>query len=194
MHARFLWIIVPSLLFILGCSRHDTPDRTAEARPPSPDPSSFRLYDVDGRQTVLSLHEGRLTLGRVLQPIVILHLFSTRAEICRAMLPDLSHLQHTHPKELFVLGVVVPETIDQATLRAYMRQNRATFFISHAPDNAALASTLADMLQLEPNYPLPMTLVFSQGRLIADYEGATPIEMILGDLPIPNRTINKRKP
>jgi len=167
---------------MFGCSSKDRNTDQVHSPAPVKRQESFTLTDIDGRSTTLSLHEGHLRLQRVTQPVVLLYLFSTRAELCRAMLPDLSDLQHAHRREIFVLGIVVPETLDKASLRKYMHQNHTTFFISNAPDNAALASALSDMLQLGENYPLPTTLLFDQGRLVQDYEGITPIEMIRSDL------------
>ncbi len=152
----------------------------------------FTLTDIDGRTATLILRKGHLHLQQVTQSTILLYLFSTRAELCRAMLPDLSILQHAHRQEIFVLGIVVPETLDTASLRKYMRQNHTTFFVSNSPDNAPLASTLTNMLQLGADYPLPTTLLFHKGRLIRDYEGVTPIEMIRNDLAPYLRSIHKR--
>ena len=177
---------------MFGCSSKDSAVTQSPVPPPKKHQESFTLTDIDGRSTTLTLHQGHLQLQRVMQPVVILYLFSTRAELCRAMLPDLNDLQHTHRREIFILGIVVPEQLDTASLRRYMQQNHTTFFISNAPDNAALASTLSDMLQLGDHYPLPTTLLFDQGRLVRDYEGITPIEMIRNDL-APHRTSTPKR-
>ncbi len=181
----FFWSIVPSLLLIVGCSRHDTPSSSSDKRlvlTDSPAQTSFVLTDIDGRTTTLSLHEGQLRLSRVVQPQVLLHFFSTRADLCRAMLPYLSDLQRKESKHLFVLGIVVPETINTPTLRTYMHRHDATFFISHTPDNRPLAATIATQLHIGANYPLPLTVLFDHGRYITHYEGITPTEMIRNDL------------
>jgi len=46
---------------------------------------------------------------------------------------------------------------------------------------------------LGDNYPLPTTLLFDQGRLVRDYEGITPIEMIRNDLAPYLASTHKRK-
>jgi len=181
----FFWGIVPSLLLIVGCSRHDSVASTQKKRlvlTNQPTQTSFVLTDIDGRSTTLSLRDGQLRLSRVVQPRVLLHFFTTRADLCRAMLPYLSNLQRKESKWLFVLGIVVPETIDIPTLRAYMQQNDATFFISRTPDNRPLAAAIAAQVHAGANYPLPLTVLFDHGRYITHYEGITPIEMIRNDL------------
>jgi hypothetical protein len=177
-------VIVPSLLFIIGCSQSDTATSSGdhpiltEAKPQT----SFALTDIDGRTTTLTLRNGQLRLSRVVQPRIILHLFSTRADLCRAMLPYLSDLQRKRGKSLFLLGIAVPESLDTVSLRDYMRQNDTTFFVSASPDNRALGKAIASMLKWGSNYPLPLTVIFDHGKYITHYEGVTPIEMIRNDL------------
>ncbi len=181
----FFWSIVPSLLLIVGCSRHDTPSSVSNTHlkpADKPAQTSFVLTDIDGRSTTLSLQDGQLRLSRVVQPRVLLHFFSTRADLCRAMLPYLSDLQRKESKHLFILGIIVPETIDTPTLRTYMHRNDATFFISRTPDNRPLAAAIAAQVHAGANYPLPLTVLFDHGHYITHYEGITPIEMIRSDL------------
>jgi len=195
----FLWAIVPSLLFIIGCSRHHTktispePGQLIEVKKPT----TFTLTDIDERSTTLHLKNRQLQLSRVVQPRILLHFFSTRADLCRAMLPYLSNLQHKRDKDLFVLGIVIPEHIDTPSLRRYMRRTGTTFFVSQSPDNRALGDTIASMLKLDSNYPLPLTVLFDHGHYVTHYEGVTPIEMIRSDLDelmaAPTRTKTKEK-
>jgi len=171
----------------MGCSRHKTSDTEQassrhETLTPVPDQTAFVLTDVDGRTTTLTLQNARLRLSRVVQPTVILHFFTTRADLGRAMLPYLSDLQRKRAKRVFVVGLVVPESLDAAFVREYMHQNDTTFFVSHASDNLPLGHAIASMLKLDANYPLPLTVVFDHGRCVTHYEGVTPIEMIRNDL------------
>jgi len=195
----FLWAIVPSLLFIIGCSRHQSARTSPESssRLEAKPKHAFTLTDIDERNTTLSLKQGQLRLSRVVQPHILLHFFSTRADLCRAMLPYLSNLQHKRNKDLFVLGIVMPEKIDTLSLRQYMHRTGTTFFVSRSPDNRALGDTIASMLKLGSNYPLPLTVLFDHGRYVTHYEGITPIEMIRSDLDelpaAPTRTKTKER-
>ncbi len=178
-------LIVPSLLFIAGCSKQADNDPKTGSNKLSVvknHKSTFSLTDIDDRIASITYRNKRLSILHVVQHTIIIHIFSTRAELCSVMLPYLSDLQHNHAKELFVLGIVVPEKIDSTQLRNYMTKNDTTFFISNAPDNPELASVLADTLQLGSNYPVPLSIVFHNGQYVTHYEGVTPIEMIQNDL------------
>jgi len=167
-------------LFISGCTQQGT---SASKTPlVEKQQTFFTLTDIDNRTTTLNLENGQLRLDRVVQPYLLLHLFSTRVDLCRAMLPYLSDLQRKHSKDLFVLGIVLPERLDIPSLRRFMRQNDATFFVSGTSDNPALGRAIATMLKLGLNYPLPLTVLFHHGQYVTHYEGITPIEMIQHDL------------
>jgi hypothetical protein len=188
-------VIVPSLLFIIGCNQNRT-TKSFENQPTHVKPKilrSFVLTDIDGRSTTLDLHDGHLHLSRVIQPILLLHFFSTRANLCRAMLPYLSDLQRKRSQKVFVLGITVPESVNTALLRDFMRRNDTSFFVSNSANNKALGETIASMLKLGSNYPLPLTILFDHGKYITHYEGITPIEMIRNDLntleSIPRRSL-----
>jgi thiol-disulfide isomerase/thioredoxin len=184
-------LIVPSLLFIAGCSKHTNDDNITDTNHLSVAKhrqTNFDLTDIDNRVAKLTYKDKQLSISQVTQHTIVVHIFSTQTDLCRAMLPYLSDLQHNQAKEIFVLGIVVPEQIKNPKLRSFMNQNGATFFISNAPDNAELAYALADTLQLGTNYPLPLTIVFYKGRYVTHYEGVTPIEMIYSDLSTINPT------
>jgi hypothetical protein len=182
-------VIVPFLLlaaglWTAGCTRHDDadthhPDTTRRAA--LPQQNSFHLTDVDGRTTILTRIGDRIQMTRIAQPIVVLHFLTTRTPQCRAMLPALDDLQRHDARRVFVLGIVVPETIDPQTLRSYMRRNGAHFFISLAPDNIPLEKSITSMVQSH-THDRPLTVIFDHGRYRMHYEGVTPIEMIRSDL------------
>jgi thioredoxin-like negative regulator of GroEL len=174
-------------LFTFGCQRRTHTDNAPTAVPSPtrtapPRQTRFTLHDVDGRTTSLTLQKGHLEIGRVTQPKILLHFFTTQADVCRAMLPYLSDLQRKNAQSLFVLGVVVPDGPDAKRLRTFMEQNDATFFIAEGSDNNALMRTVAADLSLEENYPLPLTVLFDRGHYVTHYEGVVPIEMIRHDL------------
>jgi thiol-disulfide isomerase/thioredoxin len=170
-------------MFISGCnSKNNTDTDKSTVLSLTNDSGTFQIKDIDGRSSALQLDKGYLAVRRVKQPVIIVYLFSTYDESCRAMLPYLSDLQHKRSKELFVLGIIIPEHISDNKLRDYMLRNNTTFFISDSDDSRHIASALTNMLKLGSNYPLPLTIIFYKGKYVVHYEGITPIEMIYNDL------------
>jgi len=175
-------LIVPSLLFVIGCDdKHKTTTQTKQ-KPKHTQKNDFNLTDVDHRSTTLHFRENRILVQRVIQPVILIHIFSTQTQLTRSMLPYLSQLQKKYKSSLFVIGIVVPEHISDTRLREYMVANQTTFFISNHADNMSLAHRFAAALHIDRDISLPLTIIYDQGRYMTHFQGVTPIEMIIYQL------------
>ena len=142
------------------------------------EPPHFRIRDVDDRETLLTFQGTTGHFKRIRQPIVLLTLFSDWCSPCRGMLPYLSRLQQSNRDDLFVIGLLLRSDLDREGVRRFMKRYAANFFISLHPDNEALAAYLARQLELGENYPLPLTLIFKNGKYVMNIRGAVPYEML----------------
>lgn len=147
--------------------------------PPVPAaPPLFHIRDIDRRETSISFQDSRVLFRKIRQPIVFVTLFADWCPPCRGMLPYLSKLQKENSDELFVIGVLVNSDLDDEQLRRFMLRHDSSFFISNHPDNDALGAFLARRYKLGENYPLPLTLIFKNGRYVMHISGAAPYEML----------------
>ena len=139
---------------------------------------SFHIRDIDGRETLLEFRGKNGQFRRIRQSIVILTLFSDWCPPCRGMLPYLSRLQQSNRDHLFVIGLLLRSRLDREGVRRFMKRYASNFFISIHPDNEALAGYLTRQLELGENYPLPLTLIFKNGKYVMHIRGAVPYEML----------------
>jgi len=186
MRSFFSLFIIASLYLWTGCSdkasdRPETKQQTSSKEIPQPQ-SHFRITDIDQRTTTITFENNTLQIAKVVQPIVLVHLFASWSAPSCGMLPYLDSLQRSYPKTLFVIGIMANSNNDPKQLRRFMKTHHAGYFISNSPDNDALAKRLADFLKLGDNYPIPLTLLFRNGEYTMHYIGATPIEMIKADI------------
>ena len=181
-----LFSIIALLYLWTGCSDKvsDAPDTEIPQVPKeSPKPQShFKISDIDQRSTTITFEHNRLHVAKVVQPIVLIHIFASWSAPSCGMIPYLDTLQKSYPKALFVIGVLANSRDDDKSLRSFMQTHHASYFISNSPDNDALAKRLADFLKLGENYPVPLTILFKNGEYTMHYIGATPIEMIKADI------------
>ncbi len=191
---RGLYIIATlGLLFLqIGCgkkSKSEYPsDRNDSSRslhspsqgqaPGARQPRRFHIRDIDNRETLLMFQGTTGHFQRIRQPIVLLTLFSDWCPPCRGMLPYLSRLQQSNRDDLFVIGLLLRSDLDRQGVRRFMQRYATNFFISLHPDNGALAAYLARQLELDENYPLPLTLIFKNGKYVMNIRGAVPYEML----------------
>jgi len=188
-------VILLSFLFgVAGCSDKEKAQKQEANATPSPsEPMTvhvsketstasrtkrFTIRDIDGRQTILEFTDHEARFQRIRQPLVMLVLFSDWCPPCRGMLPYLGKLQAANKDQLFVIGLLVHSELDPTRLRRLMRRYESNFFISRAPDNDALADYLAGLAKQGSDYPLPLTLIFKDGKYIMNIQGAVPYEML----------------
>jgi len=186
MRSLFSFLIIASLTIWTGCSDKTSGTSEDKQQAPSkmlPKPQNrFRVVDIDQRATTIYFMDGRLEIAKVMQPIVLIHLFASWSAPSCGMIPYLDTLQKSYPKTLFIMGIMANSNNDEKHLRTFMQTNHASYFISNSPDNDALAIQLAAFLKLGENYPIPLTLLFKNGVYTRHYIGATPIEMIKADI------------
>ncbi|WP_292660070.1 hypothetical protein, partial [Nitratifractor sp.] len=68
--------------------------------------------------------------------------------------------------------------VNISSLRDLMKHYDASFFLSVSPDNERLINALLPRLHLPKNYPLPLTLLFKNGKYVMQISGAVPYEML----------------
>jgi len=164
-----------------NASRPPARSSLPETKPPAKREASFPhfpLRDLDHRSSALIFEKDRVRFQNIRQRIVILTLLSDRCAPCRGMMPYLTMLQKKYAKDLFVLGVLVRSDLDDEELRRFMRRHESNFYLSNHPDGDRLGSFLASRLDLGSNYPLPLTLIYKDGKYIMHIQGAVPYEML----------------
>ncbi len=145
-------------------------------------PQTFILTDVDERDLNMTLDGEQMTFQGIDQSLVLLNFFATWCPPCKGEVPELSHLQKKNAKDLFVVGVLVNDDLNSTELRHFMEKYDANYFISYSEANSDLAAQIIKSLKLPENFPIPLSLLYKDGRLFRYYEGAMPIEMIENEL------------
>ena len=196
-----------SLLFILtACGQKSTPEEETSAQmntttqvaaeenislseykeleheEPEQTPQTFILTDIDERDLNMTLDGKQMTFQDIDQSLVLLNFFATWSPPCKGEVPELSHLQKKNAKDLFVIGVLVNDDLNSTELRHFMEKYDANYFISYSEANSDLAARIIKSLKLPENFPIPLSLLYKDGRLFRYYEGAMPIEMIENEL------------
>ena len=145
---------------------------------PKPKRTLFHIQDIDQRSTTIEIDGDRLVFKKIRQPLVLLYIFSDWCAPCRGMLPYLGDLQKKNAHDLFIIGLLVHSASTPEQVRTLMRRYAAPFFISIHSDNDALADRIAARHSLPDNYPLPLTVLYKNGKYVMQISGAVPYEML----------------
>lgn len=183
---RYIFYVIISSVFLwTGCGDKDTHKQEIEdnkAQVETKIQNTFLITDIDQRSTTISIKNTQVKIAKVTQAIVLVNIFSEWSAPSAGMIPYLDSLQKQYPKDLFVIGLVANSDIDNKQLRNFMKKYNASYFISNSHENDKLAGALVKFLNLDSNYPIPLTILFKNGKYSRHYIGATPIEMIRADI------------
>ena len=111
-----------------------------------------------------------------------MNFFATWCPPCKSEIPYLADLQKKYDGTLFIAGILVNDSLDKKTLKAFIEEYGINYFISRAQDNNTLVKLAVKRLQLDENFPIPLTILFKNGNYYSHYEGAVPVEMLEHDI------------
>ncbi len=144
----------------------------------------FMLTDHNGISHTVVMEKEKLLFPDITRPVVILHFFSTWSDPCQGEAPYLSDLQLKYKKEVAVLGILLHPDNYLEELDTFVSKNNLAYFISSGEENDAFAKTISKRLSLPDMLPIPLTVIYHNGRYYKHYEGAVPVEMLVHDINI----------
>jgi thiol-disulfide isomerase/thioredoxin len=138
----------------------------------------FHLVDIDENDLNITISRDRLHLSNMDKPILLVNLFASWSPPCRGEVTELGKIQKRHAKDLFVLGITVNDDLNGTQMRYFMKKYGINYFVSTAKDNKRFVEHILKSLKLPDNFPIPLSIIYRDGRYYRFYEGAMPIEMI----------------
>jgi len=155
---------------------------TASNRPSPAKDNRFVLTDHNGISHTVALKEKEVLFPDIAKPVIILYFFSTWSDPCQGEAPYLSDLQLKYKKEVAVLGILLHPDNYLEELDKFVSKNNLSYFISSGGENDAFAKAVTKRLLLPDMLPIPLTVIYHNGRYYKHYEGAVPIEMLVHDI------------
>jgi len=144
----------------------------------------FTFKDLKNHSSTLTVQNDLYHFTNIKQPIVMISLFSTWCPPCRGQIPHLTNLQKKFKENLFILSALVHDDISDTKLDKFIISEKVLFFLSKSQkENLKFANNIVPKLGLEKdNFPLPLMIIFVNGKYFTHYEGIMPEEMIESDI------------
>ena len=195
-------VILPSLLIVLfigGCgdensTNKNSENKTLEIGSNNKDISNlvsekrFFLNSVENGDIVVVKKGNDFFLENQQTKLVIFDLFSTWCPACKMVAPHLSNLQKQYSKDLLVVGVVVEENKADEDVIAFKKRYKANYMVVNSTNqkrgyqNFKLSNELATLVRQPRSFPIPLLIMFKDGKYFTHYIGAVPEEMIESDI------------
>ncbi len=144
--------------------------------------STFEILDMQKETYTATVSEERLLLQNNTKPIVLIQLFATWCTPCVGEIAYLNDLQETNQEDLFVAGVLTRDTINTSALNAFTQKHHINYKIMYSENNDALATHIAQQLDIQGTFPIPLIVIYLNGKYYTHYEGSVPVEMIKHDI------------
>ncbi len=149
----------------------------------TPKEYKFTFQDLDNHSTTLHIKNDIYHFSNIKQPIVMIVFFATWCPPCRGEIPHLSNLQKKFKKHLFILSSLVYDDCSDDKLKKFTISQKVRFFIaSKQDDNLKFAQFISPKLGLSKDFPMPLMILFVNGKYFTHYEGIMPEEMIESDI------------
>ena len=168
------------LLILQGCSSENSQEAAELNSMVSS--NKYTLRDLKGRDYTVVKEGEEFILEAHKEKVVIYDIFATWCPPCRAEAPHLASLQKKYGDELLILGMTIEEDMTDERLLEYRSEYGADYTLTHGHDNIKLSRIIASAIHVGQQFPIPLMVMYKDGRYVTHYVGAIPEEMIESDI------------
>jgi thiol-disulfide isomerase/thioredoxin len=142
----------------------------------------YALEGIDGSKFEVTKAGKDFRITGTPEPVVVYDIFATWCPPCRAEAPHLSSLQAKFPGKVKFIGVSIEEGKDNAFYKRFADDIGVKYTLVNSPDNQKLSRALASAAGVGQDFPIPLMVIFKNGRFVKFYSGLVPEEMLESDL------------
>lgn len=169
-----------TLLLLSGCSdskKHSQNDAEALIAK-----TGYMLKGIDGTSYEVTKSGTNFTITGTDEPVIIYDIYATWCPPCRAEAPHLSSLQKKFAGKVKIIGISIEEGMDNAHYQRFAEDNGIDYTLVNSTDNQRLSRAIAGAIGIGQDFPIPLMVVYKNGRFVKYYSGLVPEEMLESDL------------
>ena len=143
---------------------------------------TFTLSNTKNIRYTVNVSNKKVTFKENTKPITLITFFASWCPPCMYEIPYFNDLQKKYQTHLFLVGVLTHDAMDTPTVKSFLAKHAIKYYVSNGTQNNDFASLTAKTLHLPQNFPIPLTVMYVEGKYFTHYEGIVPIEMIEYDI------------
>lgn len=131
--------------------------------------ASFDMKDTDGNSFSVLQYNDKFIVDGFNNNVVVFNFFGTFCPSCRAEIPMLTDLKNKYGDKVQIIGVSVDKDLSIDQLKDFKNEMDAEFSMSVGTDR--LRSLMCETLPEGSCHGIPLTVVYSKGKLQTFHEG-----------------------
>ncbi|WP_345986274.1 TlpA disulfide reductase family protein [Sulfurimonas sp. HSL-1656] len=178
---QFTITALVALMMLGGCSdsKNGAQEGDAEALIAK---TVYTLNDINGSSYEVTKSGTDFRISGVAEPVIVYDIFATWCPPCRAEAPHLSSLQKKLQGKVKIIGVTIEEGNDNAYYARFAEDIGVEYSLVNSPDNQKFSRAVAGAIGVGQDFPIPLMVVYKNGRFVKYYSGLVPEEMLESDL------------
>jgi len=173
-----------STLFFYGCNdnqHHHHPVEKQEKK--QVDTSLYPLQMIDNTTITLKQTKEGFVLKDAKEKLLLIDIYATWCPPCQAEAKVLSSLVKKYPQKLQVIGISLEENIPVEKLQTFAEVTQLTYpLATTSPTTQRVINTIITQLNIGNHFPIPLIILYKDGKVIQYYSGATEEEFIESDI------------
>ncbi|MCD6172745.1 MAG: TlpA family protein disulfide reductase [Sulfurimonas sp.] len=144
--------------------------------------NEFILTSTDNEQYIVKKEADGFVVENTNGKVVIFDIFATWCPPCQASAIHLTSLQKKYKDNVVVIGITIEENVTNEKLKEFKKEYKADYVIVNSKRNRALINELALALNLGKRFPIPIMILYKDGKLISHYIGEVQEEFVQSDI------------
>lgn len=172
---------IAAVMFLAGCS-DSAQNGDADNADALIAKTAYSLSALDGREFEVTKAGTDFILKDAKTPVVIYDIFATWCPPCRAEAPHLSSLQQKFKEQITIIGISIEVGKENAFFQRFAEDIGISYTLVNSPDNQKLSRAIAGAIGIGQDFPIPLMVVYKEGRFVKYYTGLIPEEMLESDI------------
>lgn len=169
-------ILLLLILFFIGCGDDNYTSNSDKALVPMQNSSQIDFKTVSNETISLQkIDDGFKYLNN--NKTILINFFTTDCVPCSYMIPHLNNLQKKYNDNLTIISILLQSGLSQEKMDNYISENSIEYIVTFDVNNLRLSNEYGNITDI------PSMFVYDKdGKLLTNYIGAIPEEMIEADL------------
>ena len=167
-----------------GCSSNEKTSSSEKSVSKKSVSNLFTLEAVENASPSITIKrtQSGFQLKNDPKKILIFDIYATWCPPCRAEAVVLSNIQKKYKDDVYIIGLSIEQEIKDEKLAAYKEQYHIDYTLATSHNTKAMVDAIAQQLKISQRFPIPLVVMYQNGKLLNYYTGATEEEFIESDI------------